>query len=946
MTTATARRCLLAAAGVAVGATGGAAAGATSTSTSAPVAGIGGLAGAVLGMAAGILVNAAMARAEARRRAVARRDLMGVVLPAPRLDGDRTAPSWLLAADNQVAPFRGRMDELDFLRAWCAVDEAPLLVLSGAPGSGKTRLTIELAARGGTGWTFLRVGGRATEPQTLVEVLRATGEPTVVVVDLKHDPVAASFSAGKPWLATLLEHRARVSAPLKVIVECRGTAWYDMLRVSLREQVGLLDRTEVLPLDQTGNENDTLRWLNEGRDGVAVETGRDRPRELVHGPPAGTAMLAIHAEAVAGVFGGPAVPRQRSSDERHASTRRVGRYLLDLERATWTLGDGDAGHDDALVRRAVCFVTLLGAGDEDAAAQVLARVPDLAGSTEERRRTLARQTRRFYPGRVRGDWVGALEPDLVAHALHDAVLRDEDTTSQLLAGGLSVAQTNRVLRALVPALAAFPGLLPAVLRIVAASPLHVIPDVVAIACYDDAAVADRLLSEHVTQVRPAPSELDAVARLVPERFVRTLAAICSVRVHHARQGHDLAALADALVSYSDALHDAGRFPDAWRAAEEGVHLLHGLSVSDPSPHRPALASALQSLVAALDFVEQVGDSLLAGWEAVEIWRELAAEDPTHRPSFAFAVRGLAIAQSKVGRDDEAMESEKTALLEFRALAAQSPTTYDIELARTLRTLGIASDRIGQYDEALAATTESVVLLRTAVTRMYLIDFARGLGDLAPALRGLTRYDEALAADIEAVEVLRDMARRDPGMHRGDLANALASLSVALDRKGRYTEALAINEERVVLCRDLVAEAPSVRFGQLAGALEGYAVSLGHAGRHAEAHAVADEAIEMVRPLARDRSSVYAAQLAHVLGIRAGCLQRQGRREEALRDRREAVACLEIAARLGPERYGVLLADEQSRLRSLLRAMGRGVEEMTLGLIAHAPETRSGDDARS
>lgn len=603
--------------GLLLGGAGGALAGLTSDMT-AWAAAAGGTASGALGLLSGVAITAAQSRraaAATRAQAVIRRDAAGDVLPLPRsvIGMDEKRPSWLLSPDQQIAPFRGRQVELDALRGWSAEPASPpVMVVSGPAGSGKTRLVIEFARRWAAGWIVLRVGdGRETG---LVETLLACGQPTVVVVDLKHP---------REWLVALLEDADRTHGRVKVLVECRSEAWRNRVRNYLAEaDARLVDaaaRLEVLPF---GGAGDLLRWLNEGTRAVSDAIGAEVPRAAIHGPVPGTSMLAVQARACFRALGGSIGAVAPGAGDGARSVRaEIGEHLFDHERRYWGTSAGAAGAwDDALSRRAVCLLTLIGAGDEDEAGRVLRRVPDLADANEERRRAVARWVRSLYPGQVQGEWIGQLEPDLLALALHATEFDDPAVAGRLTDPELTPREITRTLQALMPGLTTFPPLRPVAARVIEASqPLRAIPSAIATALYlDDPHRADRMLAEHIARQAADSLDLDALEPLLAGHLLYTGAALAQARVEQARRTQDPPKLAGALRDVAAALERVGRYAEALAAVEEGLALFRQLDRDEPTVYRGELAHAVRNLAAGLERVGRHAEALAADEEAVAL----------------------------------------------------------------------------------------------------------------------------------------------------------------------------------------------------------------------------------------------------------------------------------------------------------------------------------------
>jgi hypothetical protein len=107
----------------------------------------------------------------------------------------------LLLPENHALPLVGRAAELGSLLDWLDQDEPQVHALLGPPGSGKTRLAVELCVRAETrGWS----AGFAVDPREAPPMSHAS--PTIVVVDSADSRVitVAVQSAGARFRVLLL----------------------------------------------------------------------------------------------------------------------------------------------------------------------------------------------------------------------------------------------------------------------------------------------------------------------------------------------------------------------------------------------------------------------------------------------------------------------------------------------------------------------------------------------------------------------------------------------------------------------------------------------------------------------------------------------------------------------------------------------------------------------
>jgi hypothetical protein len=123
----------------------------------------------------------------AEHRAAARRPFGALRPPAARPDF-RSNPNRLLEAAYGVAPFRGRLAELDRIATWCdSAQSADIALVTGEGGRGKTRLALQICKgrTEGSGKSGHWITGflRPPEENPDLTVLLHTKLPLLVVVD-------------------------------------------------------------------------------------------------------------------------------------------------------------------------------------------------------------------------------------------------------------------------------------------------------------------------------------------------------------------------------------------------------------------------------------------------------------------------------------------------------------------------------------------------------------------------------------------------------------------------------------------------------------------------------------------------------------------------------------------------------------------------------------------
>jgi CHAT domain-containing protein/tetratricopeptide (TPR) repeat protein len=246
-------------------------------------------------------------------------------------------------------------------------------------------------------------------------------------------------------------------------------------------------------------------------------------------------------------------------------------------------------------------------------------------------------------------------------------------------------------------------------------------------------------------------------------------------------------------------------------------------------------------------------------------------------------------------------------------------------AQALSNLGTFLSAVGQRQEALAPTEESVRILRQVdgsqpEARRFL---AMALNNLSKALRELGRHQEALATTEEALKIFRELAKTNPAF-QGDLAASLNNLGVFYSDLGRRQEALAPTEEALKIFRELAKTNPAV-LGDLATSLFSLGVRYTNLGRRQEALAPTEEALNIYRELAKTNPA-YLGDLAMSLNNLGAFYANLGRRQEALATTEEGLKIYRELAKTNPAFQGDLAAS-LTNLGKALSNLGRRQEAL-------------------
>ena len=434
-------------------------------------------------------------------------------------------------------------------------------------------------------------------------------------------------------------------------------------------------------------------------------------------------------------------------------------------------------------------------------------------------------------------------------------------------------------------------------------------------------------------------------------------------VHLARtQPHtdkEIAQLPTALNNLSVSLSALGRGDEALAANNEAVELFRELAANNPDAFNPDLARSLSNLSNLLSDHGQHDEALSPIHEAVELFREALAKKPdAFRPDLARALNNLSNRLSQHGRHDEALSAITKAVSIHRALATAHPDAFQSELANDLNNLSYRLSQHGRHDEALSAITEAVNIRRALAAKhpdAFQPDLAQSLNNLSSRLSDRGRHKEALVPILEAVGLFRKLAIAHPVPFKPDLANALNNLSNRLADLGKHDEALSAITEAVSIRRALAAAHPDALKPDLAAALINLSTRLSDHGERQEALSAINEAVQIYRALAAAHPDVFQPDLAKSLNNLSDQLSDLGRHDDALVAANEAVELYRTFAAARPDAFQPDLAGSLRNLSNQLAQQGRHSEALATihesvqlfrVLAAARPDTFKPDLARS
>ncbi|MGW6709172.1 tetratricopeptide repeat protein, partial [Streptomyces sp. NPDC054956] len=377
----------------------------------------------------------------------------------------------------------------------------------------------------------------------------------------------------------------------------------------------------------------------------------------------------------------------------------------------------------------------------------------------------------------------------------------------------------------------------------------------------------------LARIKEIPLEtLEAIEAVAPPRDPDLDVGIAEItdRFSSAERIRSIADPAAKTVLYSKKawrLSNSGRHDEALEAIEQAVELHRLLAHGGQAEQLAALAWALNSLSNALHWTGRHRTALEAAEESVAIFVAVVRNHPEKIGSLAVAFMTLSLRLDQQGQTARGLELLEHAVDITRLTAEASPADFRPDLAGMLHNLGSQLSRVGRYAEALSAESEAVSIYRELMEqepRAHIDDMANALDGLAVALGGEGRHREALMSSEEAVGFLRTGAEDNPGVYEPPLANALLNLGVGFGESGSLREAVRYCREAVGLSRELASASRAPHLPLLARSAMNLGIWLGESGFHQEAVGFSEEAVALFRELVELDSESHLPALAEAL----------------------------------------------------------------------------------
>ncbi|KZP31105.1 hypothetical protein FIBSPDRAFT_945583 [Athelia psychrophila] len=233
---------------------------------------------------------------------------------------------------------------------------------------------------------------------------------------------------------------------------------------------------------------------------------------------------------------------------------------------------------------------------------------------------------------------------------------------------------------------------------------------------------------------------------------------------------------------------------AWKWLEG--HHLHLKELPDDASR----ANVMFRLSYRLSSVWRHEEAMTAIWEAVDLYRALAADQPAvFNGPLATSLFNMSNRLKGVGRHEEAATAIREVVDLERALAADQPGVFNAYLADSLFNMSIRRTTGGLQWPSRR------FLPQTGVFNGLLADC---LQNSAIYLAALGRHEEAVTAILEAVDLCWALAAAQPEVFNSPLADSLENMPIYLLAVGRHEEALIASQQEADVRRALAAEHPA------------------------------------------------------------------------------------------------------------------------------------------
>ncbi len=407
----------------------------------------------------------------------------------------------------------------------------------------------------------------------------------------------------------------------------------------------------------------------------------------------------------------------------------------------------------------------------------------------------------MYPERLADgegirEWIGPLQPDLVAeHLVVDVLSERQDLTCDLFRG-LDEYRASRALTVLARAARTENRSLE-LIRIALAEDLeHLVIPAMSVAVETNPALG-RLLAKTLSDHPISASTLERITGIALDPSAALAPAAVVVARQLADESPTDVARAGWLVNLSNRLGDLKEPEQALAAIEQATAIYRRLADDRPDEFLFNLGVTLSNESGRLGELHRWAEALDVVEQALAIYDQLAEKHPDeYLPAVAMSLNSLSNCLARLDRPQDALEAARQAAFIYRQLAEDNPG-FVPHFATAMNNSSNRLASLGRWDPALAAIGWAVNILRQLAEDrpdVYLDELSRSLLNQANCLVHLDRHPEALAPVEDAVSIRRNLVKLYGDAFPPGLSNALNDLANLLDSLDRYADAKAAREE--------------------------------------------------------------------------------------------------------------------------------------------------------
>jgi tetratricopeptide (TPR) repeat protein len=299
------------------------------------------------------------------------------------------------------------------------------------------------------------------------------------------------------------------------------------------------------------------------------------------------------------------------------------------------------------------------------------------------------------------------------------------------------------------------------------------------------------------------------------------------------------------------------------------------------------------LVLAIRFRElgRHGEAFGPSQQAVDIrGRLVRVEGHRHLPGYAMSLNNHAALLRELGRHGEAFELSQHVADIYAELVRVQGDGYLREHAMALYNHGNLLRELGRHGEAFELSQQAVNIyaqLGQAHDEQYLPDHAMALNSHAVLLFGLGRHGEEFESSQQAVDIYGRLVDVQGDRHLPHHAASLSNHALLLRELGRYQEAFGPSQHAVNIYGQLVEVHGDQYLPERAKSLLNHANLFRELGRHGEAFEPSQQGVDDFEGLVEADGDHYLPDYDMSVNNHAFLLNELGRHDDARRFRKAA-----------------------------------------------------------